>query len=240
MTEDSGAGGALRRTIPTVLAAIALVAAAMFLRGSAQPVYAGFAPVTLSGFVFHDYNGDGLYDPLNELGLDGFMVDLFNGDALVQTVFSDGGHYAFPGVGEGTFTVAEEPFANWITTTAPGTVTTSSGVDVGGLDFGNFSLGVLSGHVLEDLTGDGFSPDDTPLTTPVTVDIFLNGGAVPVDTRTTIYGGRYDFAGLGPGVYAVRERVPAGFVLTAEVGATTYGYSGFNSAGNDFDNLRLR
>jgi len=229
------------RTIKTLLAATALVAAGMSLHANVRPVHAGgFVPVNVTGTIFEDFNGDGVQQ-LEEQPLEGWIVHLADGDDVVQTTFTQAfGDYTFSAVGAGTFTVFEEPPASWALTTSPDyySVTTSSGVDVGGLVFGNFLLGILSGNVLKDLTGNGFSPDDTPFATPVKIQLFLNGGAVPVTTTTTYSGGWFSFSGLGPGLYTVRELVPAGYVLTAQVEAATYGLSGFVSAGNDFDNSR--
>jgi hypothetical protein len=229
-----------RRSIAPVLAAIALVAAGMFVSVGAQPAYADvFVPVTISGSVFEDRNGDAVFDPFNELKLDDWMVGLFDGNTVVGWVATTGGDFTFTGVGPGTFSVVVDPPAAWVPTVeyGPNPVTTSSGVDVGGIEFGYFLPGILSGYVLEDRTGDGFSADDTPLAAPVTIDLFTEGQVSPVATTATIYGGYYSFASLGWGIYTVQERVPAGYVLTAQTGATTYGYSRFQSTGNDFDNF---
>jgi hypothetical protein len=217
----------------TVLAALALVAAGG-LAGARSAHAEDFVPVTLSGFAFEDRNGDGIFDPVNESLQDGFIVNLSDGSTVLQQAFTWGGQFAFSDVGPGTFYVYEEPFGDWFT--GAYTVTTSSGVNVGDLVFANFQAGQISGYVLDDQTGDGFSPDDKALDLPVMIDLYLNGSAAPVASTQTYPGGWYTFTFLWAGVYTVQERVPAGYTLTAQTGAAIYIFSGTHSWDNNFDN----
>jgi len=222
--------GRLRRAATAATFAIALTSAA----GGAPARADDFVPVTLSGFAFEDRNGDGVYDPFTERPQDGFVIDLSDGDTILQQAFTWGGEFAFSNVGPGTFYVYEEPFGDWFT--GGYMVTTSSGVDVDNIIFPNFEAGQVSGYVFEDRTGDGFSTDDTAVDTPVTLDLYVEGGTAPIASTNSYPGGWYSFTFLWAGVYTVRERVPAGYTLTAQTGSTIYIYSGTNSPGNNFDN----
>jgi hypothetical protein len=218
-------------------AALASVMAVLLTLAGALPTLADdFTPVSLGGFVYEDYNGNGTFD-LGEVPLEGWPIDLLVGDQITMQTYTDGaGNYTFFGVGEGTFYVAQDPFGFWFPSPESYAVTTSSGIDVGRLDFGSFQGGYIQGEVFADQTGDGFSPDDKLLYVPVVIDLYLNGNPVPI-ASTTSDSGRYIFNPVGMGVYTVHERVPTGYTLTAEVGATIYGHSGLRSDSNDFDNL---
>jgi hypothetical protein len=223
----------------TVLAALALVAAGGL--AGAQPARADDFTV-IGGLVYEDINGDTNYDP-EDRPLEGFVIDLGDGDQLLaQAVTDASGRYAF-GVTVGLpYTVFPEGFHVWVPTPG-GYDVPSTGVDSGALDFAMFRAGYISGHILEDQTGDGFSVDDTALQEPVLVDLYVSGNPSAIYT-VTAQAGQYAFdplymalyGALGPGTYTVKERVPAGYTLTAEVGAAIGGFSGFRSEGNDFDN----
>jgi len=89
-----------------------------------------------------------------------------------------------------------------------------------------------------DITGNGFTADDTPLA-GVTINLYENGGITPVATTTTAADGSYSFANLGPGSYSVQETVPAGSTQTGgNAGYTVSATSGTNSTGNNFDDFQ--
>jgi hypothetical protein len=208
----------------------------------------GTTPGSISGLVFNDLNGDGLNE--SEPGFNGVTIEFFDsGNNLVGTSItatgSDGqaGEYSFTNLTPGTYTVVERVPSGWTATTstsAPAVV--ASGTNTGGVDFGDFQLGTLSGTQFEDLTGNGFSADDPPLSSTkqvVTVNLFLNGGTTPAASTTTDTSGKYSFSNLGPGSYTVQEVVPTGWQLTAQTAATTVAASGFASTGNNFDDFQL-
>lgn len=83
-------------------------------------------------------------------------------------------------------------------------------------------MAVIGGIKTNDLTGNGFSPDDAPLA-GVVVELFQDDGDQVFDpsvdtllaTAVTQGGtGAYQFADVADGLYYVREQVPAGFVQT--------------------------
>jgi hypothetical protein len=80
------------------------------------------------------------------------------------------------------------------------------------------AAGAISGHVFQDLTGNGLSSDDTGLGN-VTVNLFrLTGGGGLVDSQPSAADGSYSFGNLKAGLYAVTEAVPSGDVVTSPAG----------------------
>ncbi|MFI5381043.1 MAG: MBG domain-containing protein [Tepidisphaerales bacterium] len=107
--------------------------------------------------------------------------------------------------------------------------------------------GSVSGHVYNDVTGNGLSSDDTPMP-GVTVKLFRDrngnrrldpGDGAAVQTTTTDAKGAYSFSNLTPGsTYVVQEVTPGGYIRTAPVRSETYAVTGLTSAtGLDFDNF---
>ncbi|MDZ4780472.1 MAG: SdrD B-like domain-containing protein, partial [Planctomycetia bacterium] len=76
----------------------------------------------------------------------------------------------------------------------------------------------ITGIKFQDLTGNGFSADDTPLA-GVTIELFQDNGDGVFDanvdtlagTQVTAANGTYTFPAVADGLYFVREVVPAGF-----------------------------
>ena len=118
----------------------------------------------------------------------------------------------------------------------PKLVTTAGGtVALGGI--------TISGTKYLDLTGNGFSSDDTGLG-GVTIDLYQatsGNGETFVASTTTASDGTYSFAVTTPGTYYVQESVPSGYIQTGggpngSAGNTYYtvaavagtSYSGYN------------
>ena len=87
--------------------------------------------------------------------------------------------------------------------------------------------GSISGIKTLDLTGNGFSSDDTPLS-GVTINLLNTSGKV-IETTTTGSDGTYSFDNLAPGTYSVSESVPNGFVQTGPTGGTNVSICGGNA-----------
>jgi uncharacterized repeat protein (TIGR01451 family) len=109
----------------------------------------------------------------------------------------------------------------------------------------------ISGTKFNDLTGNGFSADDSGQS-GVTIDLYMasNGssgpltGQTPLESTTTAANGTYAFTGLAAGTtYYVQEVVPAGYVQTGggpngSAGDTYYTIctqAGQTYTGNNFD-----
>src|SRR5262249_18326185 len=126
--------------------------------------------------------------------------------------------------------------AGYVVVVGPGGV--QSGGTSSGNNFADFKTITISGTKYQDLTGNSFSTDDTPLG-GVTINLYKNGGSTPFASTTTLANGTYSFSNLGPGTYFVQEVVPAGWTQTGgKAGYTITATSGLTSSGNDFDNYQ--
>ncbi|HWG42145.1 MAG TPA: SdrD B-like domain-containing protein, partial [Gemmataceae bacterium] len=97
----------------------------------------------------------------------------------------------------------------------------------------------ISGIKYNDLTGDGFSCDDTRLG-GVTINLYqvTNGVNTLIATTMTAVDGTYSFSNLGPGTYYVQEVVPPGATQTGGCGGyTVIAQSGGNVTGENFDDF---
>jgi len=108
-------------------------------------LFGNFQQVSISGAKFNDLNANGVRDT-GEAGLSGWTIFLdTNNNGVLDSgernqVTDTNGNYSFSNVGPGTFRLREEAKFNWIQMTANPTVTTTSGVNVGGQLFGNIQL----------------------------------------------------------------------------------------------------
>jgi hypothetical protein len=212
-----------------------------------------FEPVTLSGQKFNDLDGDGVKD-LGEPGLAGWTIqlDLDNNGSVDQIAATDSsGSYSFSGVGPGMHMLSESLQGGWLQTfpAAPGTytVTTQSGVDVGGRDFGNFKLGRIAGVNFNDLDGDGVKDAGEPGLADWTIflDTDTDGMLDPGEVATTTTAdGSYEFTGLTAGTYTVAEVLQFGWTQTFPVPVPPGSHSvlvvsGTNDTDSDFANAQF-
>lgn len=197
-----------------------------------------FQNMSVSGTVYNDLTGNGITsDDTPEAGV---TVQLLNGSSVVASTTSGlNGAYAFSNLGPGNYTVQEVVPAGATETAGVGgySVAADSGQNVTGDNFANFQSLSISGTAYQDLTGNGFSSDDTPVA-GVTVDLFQSGTTTLLATAITTANGAYAFTNLAPGSYFVQEVVPSGWIETGgTAGYTIVGSGGTNSAGNNFDNF---
>ncbi len=112
----------------------------------------------------------------------------------------------------------------------------------------NAKKSTISGHIYNDVTGNGLSKDDTGLAS-VVVKLFLdnnhngvldNGDGAAVASATTGASGAYTFTNLPAGKYFVQETTPTGYVRTAPALATYYTNDVYNGTAvvDDFDNYK--
>jgi protocatechuate 3,4-dioxygenase beta subunit len=158
--------------------------------------------------------------------------------------------------GKGTYATSNATVATQIgtyawTATYAGDAINNSAHDQGGAaeQLTTVSGISISGTKFLDLTGDGFSTDDTGLGS-VTIDL-LNSSNTIVQTATTATNGTYAFTGLAPGTYSVAEVVPSGYIQTGPTtsspnvhmsnGAGVYTFtlgSGQSQSGVNFDDYQ--
>jgi len=216
-------------------------------------------PGSISGIKYQDLTGNGFSSDDTPLG--GTTIDLFNdanadnvpdGPAIATTVSAAGtGAFSFGNLQPGTYLVQEEVPAGY-QQTAPLSpsfydVTVGSGQNVTGKNFDNEKLGSISGYKYLDVSGNGFSNDDTPLG-GVTINLFKDAdsdgkltaadGAAVATTTTAAGTGAYSFNNLVPGTYFVQESVPSGYAQTAG-GTYTVVMTGQTVTGDNFDDAKV-
>ena len=148
-------------------------------------------------------------------------------------VFTVTGTHAYSNSGSDHFTVTiAHVLGNTTTAVATGVATVTP------------KTGSITGHVYQDLTGNGMTSDDTGLAgITVYIDANKNGSLNSGDpTAVTDGNGAYTFTGLVAGTYVVRESLPSSYISTGPALADNYTVAvtaGANSTGNDFDDFRL-
>jgi protocatechuate 3,4-dioxygenase beta subunit len=182
------------------------------------PDFGNFRPVTVSGSVYNDVNNDHVRNP-GEPGLAGWIVyDDLNNDGVFNpgepyAVSDAQGGYSLANVGPGTHFLREFLLPGWIPTAPTDfvhTVTTSSGQNLTGRDFGDrlTNPASISGQVFHDLDGDGNPEPGEPGLAGwrVYVDANNNGVLDPGEEYTDSDAqGRFTLAGLPAGAYTIRE-----------------------------------
>ncbi|MFO0922382.1 MAG: SdrD B-like domain-containing protein [Pirellulales bacterium] len=189
-------------------------------------------PGSLSGHVYEDKNDDGIRSN-TEAFIAGVVVRLLDqtGKQVAQTTTDANGYYKFSFLGPGTYCIVEETPNGYIDgkdragtilgngvgqAINPGDkikdIVLPSGRDGVDYDFGELKQGSISGKVFVDFDGDCYKDPgvDQPISN-VLVQLLDAQGKVIQETRTDAQG-NYRFDGLRPGVYAVREIQPAGYL----------------------------
>ncbi|MEX0586296.1 MAG: SdrD B-like domain-containing protein, partial [Pirellulales bacterium] len=188
-------------------------------------------PGSISGFVFSDRDRDCVFD-LNESPIAGVKIDLLdaNGNVL-RTVETDiHGQYVFDNLAPGIYAVREHQpvgFFHGGQVVGSGTgvvagddhlaqIQVRSRVALVNYNFCELPPGSISGFVHSDPDRDCvFDSSETPIK-GVQVDLLDAQGHV-LRTVETDVNGRYEFDGLEPGIYAVREHQPDGFFHGGQV-----------------------
>jgi protocatechuate 3,4-dioxygenase beta subunit len=215
-------------------------------------VFGNFQLVTVSGTVYNDINGNGSRDA-GEPALGGWTVydDLNNTGAFQPgdpfAVTNAQGSYSLSNVGPGIHHIRELPLSGWISTAPAGgagyTLTTSSGQNITGRDFGDQLLNAasISGTVFHDLNADGVQEPGEPGLAGWRV--FIDANNTGVDTgqqfAVTDAQGNYTLSGLQPGTYTVREVLQATWLRSAPGSYTVTVSAGQSATGRDFGNYHL-
>lgn len=196
-------------------------------------------PATISGYVYHDKNDDGLFDS-NEDPIKSVVVMLLDeeGKPVAQTKTDELGYYLFTDLEPGTYTVMEvQPGLPWIDgKDTPGTV---NGSPVGIADsnssldklrqvkvdfadnainynFGEILPASISGIVHADPNQDCHHQENETLLDEVRVDLVDENGKV-VATAYTNSKGEYKFDELRPGLYTVQFGPKAGYFYGGQI-----------------------
>ncbi|MDD3717767.1 MAG: SdrD B-like domain-containing protein [Actinomycetota bacterium] len=187
-----------------------------------QCVYFLLSPNShLRGHKYEDVNSNGVYDAGTDVPLEGWTIELYDdqGALIATTTTNAAGEYSFDGLPEGLYTVKEVLQAGWRCTYPEGGIYVDVPVgtgDVDGKDFLNARDLSISGHKFEDADCDGEIGAEDPGVPGVEVQLFIwnevSGEYEYVASTLTGAGGYYEFTGLKPGTYKVREALTAGML----------------------------
>ncbi|MEW4452760.1 SdrD B-like domain-containing protein [Bremerella sp. JC817] len=187
-------------------------------------------PATLSGFVYHDRNNNGIREA-GEEGIEGVLVQLFdeNGIQAGLAITDANGFYQFTDLVKGQYRIAEiQPFeyidgldtAGTILGTTVGTAINPGDeltlIDVKWGDegieynFGEIKHGSLSGYVYHDQNINGTKDSGDEGIGGVTVTL-VNTDTNETFITTTDENGFYEFLNLAPGNYRVIETHPIAY-----------------------------
>lgn len=177
-------------------------------------------------FKFADQDGDGFYEPARgDVPVQGVTVFLdVNGDGVLQAeteptrVTNVEGRAAFTNLEPGNYTVIEQPQAGFSPSTSP-VVQFSLNTQDANVFFGNTPNSRITGCKFEDFNQNGYRDGNEPAIAGTTIFIDLNGdGTLSADEPNTVSDqfGRWEFNNLSPGIYRIREVVPAGFFQTTQ------------------------
>ena len=199
---------------------------------------------SLSGFVYHDANNNGVFDA-GEEPIAGVLLTLLDaqGSAAATQRTDSSGAYAFTRLHAGSYTVVESHPTGW--TDGQDTAGSVAGTSVGqavnpgdriegivlqwgdegvDYDFGELKPARISGTVYQS-GGHGTCFEPGPDLLPLAgVSILLQGTEGSILARTTTDAqGRYQFTGLLPGIYTVVEQTPEGWIDGGERVGTVHG-----------------
>jgi SdrD B-like domain len=200
-----------------------------------------YKPTGISGKKFTDLSGNGFSS--DDTPLAGVTINLYQGSSASGTLYKTAvtlsdGSYNFTNLSPGSYFVQEVVPAGWTQTGGIGgySIVAQCGLPVGGKNFDDFQNMSVSGTKYLDVTGNGYTSDDTGLG-GVTINLFkdtngsgaltsADGGPVAstVSNSDPSKGpiGSYSFTNLAPGTYFVQEVMPSGFVSTGGPAAGYY------------------
>jgi serine-aspartate repeat-containing protein C/D/E len=187
--------------------------------------YCVLLPVSISGYVHVDVNGDCDTDP-NAPPLAGVTIQLLNAQSnVIGTTTTDAnGFYIFAQLPPGSYSVREVVPKDYFADddhvgSAGGTLNGLTEVDGAALTSGmagtHYDFCVLlpvsiSGYVHVDVNGDCDTDPNAPPLAGVTIQLLNVQGNV-IGATVTDANGFYVFNQLPPGTYSVRELVPGGY-----------------------------
>lgn len=205
------------------------------------------------GHKFLDLTGDGLTSDDTPLAGTTIYIDANDNGQLdsgeLSQVTGADGSFAFNNLIPGTYIIREVVSSGYIRTNPLGadnfTVNLAPGETNQGNDFSNLQLVSISGKKFLDITGNGITNDDTALGgTTIYLDLNNNGQLDSGEQSVvTAADGTYEFTGLLPGSYTVREVVPAGYNQTAPAPTNYYSIvlnSGQNATARNFANAQRK
>ena len=170
---------------------------------------------SVSGVVFEDLDGSGRQNS-GEPGVSGMTVTLLDSSgAVLQSTQSDAsGLYRFSAISPGSYLLRLAVSEGWVAgSTSEQNVALVTGGEAAGASFGLLRIGALNGVVFHDLNGNGAADNNEPGLANAAVALVTPGGSI-LNTATDS-NGRYQFAGLAPGVYQVSVAAASEWISNA-------------------------
>ena len=183
----------------------------------------------LGDFVWEDLNADGQQD-YTEIGIESVTVNLLDdqGNLLTSAATDGSGHYDFPSLEPGTYTVEFLSPNGFIASPSDqgddatdsdsvngfaGPYTLLDGEENLTVDAGFYRSASLGDYVWLDTNADGQQSASESGLANVTVELLDAAGSV-LGTTTTDADGAYEFTGLTPGSYRVRFTTPNNLIAS--------------------------
>ncbi len=190
----------------------------------------------ISGFKYHDLNGNGLLDE-GEPPLAGVTI-MLDGEGLhLETLTAADGSYNFGNLPAGNYTVSEVAPDGFVATAGISHDVALEANETVNVDFLNVQLGAIMGFKVNDANGNGGIDEGEVGLAGVIIEL-RDGEGNLLAQAVTAEDGSYAFMGLMPGSYIVDEIVPDGFQATAPVSVNVALAAGME-ARVDFFNLAL-
>ncbi|MDI6804396.1 MAG: M20/M25/M40 family metallo-hydrolase [Bacteroidota bacterium] len=166
---------------------------------------------SIAGMKFNDLNGNGTRDA-GEPGLANWKIYIAS-TTVDSTLTNESGNYSFTNLSPATYTVSEQLQTGWLQTAPVGgtySLAVSSGLNLVGINFGNFRLGQISGVKFDDMNGNGIWDQG---------EIPLGGWTInlagPVSNSViTDQSGYFEFVNLLAGNYTITETAQVGWLRT--------------------------
>lgn len=184
-------------------------------------------PGSIAGTVIADRNGNCIIDAIGEMPLAGVTIELLSPTgAVLQTTLTDAnGDYKFDNLLPGQYSIREiQPAGYFQGSQQAGSgggddsaadliksIYVTPGAALIDYDFCEIPPGSIAGTVFVDNDQDCTLDSGEAPISGVTITL-LDATGNTVATTQTDAGGRYQFLGLRPGTYTVRQSQPAGFL----------------------------
>ncbi|MBM4165338.1 MAG: T9SS type A sorting domain-containing protein [Ignavibacteria bacterium] len=201
--------------------------------------FGNFQLGSISGTKFNDLDADGTKDN-GEPGVANWKIKI-SGIVTDSVLSNANGNYTFANLTYGNYTISEELQGGWFQTypPTPGTYSllVESGSNLTGKDFGNVTLGSISGTLFNDTDGDG-TKDGNEVGLQ---DWKIKLTGAKTDSVITDANGYYIFTNITSGGYIVTEELQNGWTQTLPANAGNYTLnlaSGENATGKDFGNFQ--
>ncbi len=167
---------------------------------------------SVSGMKFEDVDGDTVQDE-TEGGLEGWTIQLKQGETVTETTTDVNGGYTFENVISGDYQVCEVMQHGWVNTTGEEcqSITVVAGEDKTGVDFGNFELGKIEGFKFYDKDDDSIWDQDGTEPGIEGWQICLTRGESQPQCQPTDTNGHYEFNDLTAGDYIISEEKREGW-----------------------------